>query len=479
MTLPAPLNLDNWFNNELTRYLSLLPTSNSPQPVHVLNGFFHHALEGQRTSKAAVDLVATKQGGGWGLAGDQLREKSPLNLPTGDYQLDQARRAIRALIAADGAVYKGFASFQLANFGLVTSDQTHFRIGDLAARLALSHSAGPHLLEGLIARLAERQPNPHWPIEHLLSEQKTLDGLTVATLTEANWWGTNSACAEFASNACDLMARALELSVKSRDSLLGLQVLATTATLLGLLTFAQVPGLLCGLSLAPLLCEAGEPGALQSVRSASADAFTAIDARFRDYLYVTLLDKVREIFRGVAPDGGDAVAFLEQCNLKKMSGGTDVTAQLKEIYTSWREGNPADVALARSLEDAMASAMGNKSRDWFAAVGRHCGLVGPRRGKVPRLRVEVTLVPALVLAGLDSSDGQAFPMSVWAERIASRFGLLFGASPAARAMSHRASEHELEVNQSELAVLLSSLGLARRYSDGVTEILNPLKVWSR
>ena len=44
-------------------------------------------------------------------------------------------------------------------------------------------------------------------------------------------------------------------------------------------------------------------------------------------------------------------------------------------------------------------------------------------------------------------------------------------------MVPRASEEELERNASDLAALLASLGLARRYSDGVTEVLNPLRVW--
>ena len=37
--------------------------------------------------------------------------------------------------------------------------------------------------------------------------------------------------------------------------------------------------------------------------------------------------------------------------------------------------------------------------------------------------------------------------------------------------------HVNRLRLQDLAALLASLGLARRYSDGVTEVLNPLRVW--
>ncbi len=479
MTLAAPIELDYWFDTAITRFLVIRPTSNSPQPVHVLNGFFYTALEGQRASKAAVDFVATKTGGGWGMSTQELRTKSPLSLPANDVKLDRARRAVRSLVAADGAVYKGYASFQLADLGLVTSDTTHFLLGELAARLAQRDPRGASLLKELVDRLAKPQPNPIWAIERLLAEPRTLESITVAPARLGRWWGHDPRCSDFRDSSSALVVRALELSVQSRDSLLGLQVLASVATLVGLLAFAQVPGILSGGGLEPLLCEAGEPGARLSVRASSADAFNAVDIRFREFLFNELLNEIRGRFHSNPPDGVAAVKYLRECKPKKLSGGTELTDQIREIFYTWRKDYPPDVAMARTLEEALTSAMGNKARDWFAAVGRHCGLVGPRRGNLPRLRVEVTLAPALVLAGIEDDDDRVVPMAEWCERLAARFGLAFGPNARTRSMTHRAAEDELEANQADLASLLSSLGLARRYSDGVTEVLNPLKIWSQ
>jgi hypothetical protein len=71
------------------------------------------------------------------------------------------------------------------------------------------------------------------------------------------------------------------------------------------------------------------------------------------------------------------------------------------------------------------------------------------------------------------------PFSEWQDRLAARFGVYFGPHAATRRMVPRASEEDLELNVVSLATLLSSLGLARRYSDGVTEVLNPLKLWQK
>jgi hypothetical protein len=123
--------------------------------------------------------------------------------------------------------------------------------------------------------------------------------------------------------------------------------------------------------------------------------------------------------------------------------------------------------------------MGNKPQKWFDAVGRHCGFVGPRRGHPARFRCEVPFLPTLVLAGISESDDPTITMSQWLDRLISRFGVTFGPHPAARVMADRAPEEELEKNRDLLSQLLASVGLARRYSDGVTEVLNLTELWKR
>jgi hypothetical protein len=478
MSLAAPFDLNDWFEEDIERFIILTPTSTSPQPVHVLNGFFHNSLTGRRAPKAAVDFVATKAGGEWAIGTSQLRQKSPLELPSDDFKLEKARRAVGALIGADRAVFASFASFQLAFLGLITSDRTHHHLGELAARLALRSPDGVEALKTVLQRLGQPQPNPHWAVEAVLSEPDVLADVDVQLPSEADWWATDERCRHLADELSAVLVRALQLAAGSVDSLLALEVLAVTATWVGLIVYAQVPSLCLANELEPLLCEVGEPGSLSSIRLASAATIDRLDAAFQQWMSQRILLELKRRFGNSVPDEAEAIEYVREAKVKKLAGGSTLTAsQIEEIYRAWRQDHDAADALAFTLQEALTAAMGNKARDWFAAVGRHCGFVGPRRGHPARLRVEVTLAPTLLLAGFADGDGEAITYDEWASRLAARFGVVLGPCPQSRAMVPRASEEELERNRSEMCSLFTSLGLARRYSDGVTELLNPFSLW--
>lgn len=481
MTLPAPIDLTEWFDRRVQKFLVLTPTSTSPQPVHVLNGLLHHSLTGRRASKTAVDLVATRSGGGWAVGNKELREKSPLTLPSDDLKLDKARRAVGALIAADRAVFAGgFASFQIAHLGLITSDSTHHHLGDLSSRLLLSEERGRATLQLVIERLAAPQPNPHWAIESILSDPSTLDELSVREVEPVvPWWIEDPRCAAFRAELSDLLIRALRLASEKIDSLLAIETVAVTATWVGLLTYSQVPSLCLGDGLATLLVQASEPGDLASVRQSSAAVIDHLDGTFQAWIAELLFEDLRAAFGDDEPEDGEAIKYLHESKASKtLSGGRPLEGEaLEGVYKAWRHDHTPLQSMARAMQDNLTASLGNKARDWFAAVGRSCGFVGPRRGNLPRLRAEVSLVPTLILAGLADDDGPSVPFDEWALRVTKRFGIVVGPNESSRAMNPRASEDELLRNQTELAALMTSLGLARRYSDGVTEVLNPFHLW--
>jgi hypothetical protein len=480
MPLPAPLDLKAWFDADVESYLGIAPTSVSPQPVHVLNGFFHSSLTGRRAWRTAADLVAPRHGQ-FKLSASELRERTTIGLPASDHELARVRRAADGLIRTDRAVFAGNASFQLAHLGLVSSDTTHFKLGSLASRLALDSAGARDELQGLMHRLAQPQTNPHWAIQAVLAEPGVADDWEIEAPATVDWWGTDPACAQLARDLGDVLRRALTLAGGTADSLLGLQTLAVTATWCGLVSFAQVPSLLLGRGPLPLLVEAGVPGALPTLRDSSARAFETVLQRFWAWLAERLVVGVRDVFDGRAPSVEDAHAFLRECRPYALSGGSRKSQErTPEIFDLWmKHDDDTFRALGLALQDGLIASMGDKPQKWFSAVGRHCGFAGPRRGHPARFRVEVAFAPALVLAGMSDDDGCSVPLAEWRQRLVSRFGIHFGADAVARAMVPRASEEDLEANVTSLAQLLSSLGLARRYSDGVTEVLNPLHLWRR
>jgi len=293
-------------------------------------------------------------------------------------------------------------------------------------------------------------------------------------------WAESPACKVLARECGDLLVRALALVAHGRDTLLGLRVLATTLTWVGLLVYAQVPTLVTDGQTRTLLAEAGDPGQLPGLRDASASSRRALNGAWENWLAQQFAETVKDLYSTQEPADIDMREFLHACTPYSLSGGSQTTKERSpEIYASWREHHAAFAAAGYTLEDMLAASMGNKPQRWFDAVGRHCGFVGPRRGQPSRFRSEVSLLPTLILAGVSEADGASIPMAEWLERLISRFGVVFGPHPVARVMADRAPEEDLEHNRDLLSEMLASVGLARRYSDGLTEILNLSALWRR
>lgn len=478
--LAEPLILKDWFATNVREFLCLNPVSISPQPVHALSMFMARATEirGQRRLGDLAKVTATKNGL-WAVDDDVLREQVRYQLPPSEPDLEQFRHALAGLLASDRAVFQGTYSFQLAHVGLANPDRTDQGLGVLGARLVLSRDDGREALTAVVDRLFERQRNPHWAIASILIGIQRSD-VDVAPPMPPPPWAEPPACRELARECGDLLIRALQLVACGRDTLLGLRVLATTLTWVGLLVYAQVPTLVTDGDMRILLAEAGDPGQLAGLRDASASSRRALNGAWEKWLAQRFTVTVRDLYDGKEPNDSDMRDFVGACTPYSLSGGSRNTKeQSPGIYANWREHHEAFPAAGYTLEDMLAASMGNKPQRWFDAVGRHCGFVGPRRGHPARFRSEVSLLPTLILAGISEADGSSLPMAQWLERLISRFGVAFGPHPAARMMADRAPEEDLEQNRDLLSEMLASVGLARRYSDGLTEILNLSALWRR
>lgn len=475
------VKLREWFDQNIEDQLGFSPTSISPQPVHVLNGFLHHALTGRRQTRLAADFVATKDGT-WQIGQEQLRLRAEgkLDLPSDDRELDLLRRAVSAMIATDRAVFLGNHSFQVAHIGLTSSDTIHLGIGTLGANLVLNDRVASELLESGVERLKKPQPNPHWGLERALIDDAHLDGWTLAPAPEPATWMSREPTAELSADLTALLRRSLQLLSSECDSLLAVQTVANAVTWVSLMTYAQLPALAIDGYRCALLLECMPPGDLPSLRESSSESLTAAHLRFEQWLAHELRGLVEEEFRGELNDAG-VKYFLNTCEPYSLSGGSQaVLSHAYQVYEGYLQSEESrSAALASTLRDLLVAGMGNKHRSWFHAVGRHCGFIGPRRGRLPRLRAETSLLPTLVLAGMPDEACESLLMSDWLVELERRFGIAVGPGALARRLHPRASEEDLEQNQAEIGRLLAAVGLARRYSDGVTEVLDPRTLWVR
>jgi hypothetical protein len=475
------VNLKSWFNENVESQLVFSPTSISPQPVHVLNGFFHAVLTGRRQTRMAADFVATKDGT-WQVGQEDLRARADgkLDLPVSDRDLDLLRRAVAAMVATDRAVFSGNHSFQVAHIGLTSSDSIHLGLGTLGAKLVLNDEAASLLLSKGVDRLKQPQSNPHWGLQRALIDDAQLSAWDLDEPSELPGWAYTKPTAALASDLTALLRRSLELLASDCDSLLAIQTVANTVTWAGLMTYAHLPALAVGAGRRALLLECTTPGDLATLRESSSESLIAVHLTFEQWLAHELRSYVRKEFGG-DPDDTQAKYFLNTCEPYSLSGGSKAVLEHSgQIYAGYlRSENDSSSALANTLRDLLVTGMGNKHRSWFHAVGRHCGFIGPRRGRQPRLRAETSLLPTLVLAGMPDKPIESLLMSDWLMQLENRFGVAIGPGSLSRRLHPRASEEDLEQNQSELARLLAAVGLGRRYSDGVTEVLDPRTLWVR
>lgn len=480
-TLARSLDLKVWFGDNVRALVQVNPVSTSSQPVHALGSFVAKVTEISGPPRRLGDIatLTARKEGLWAVSDTNVRALSKLVLPESDLELDQLRYALAGLLAADRAVYKSAFSFQLAHVGLANADRTDGGLSDLGAGLLLSDEDGRARLIRMVDRLFERQRNPHWAVSSLLVSIER-EHVSVADLRPALGWTTAPGCEKFADDCRTLLKRAVDLVSGGHDTLLGLRILATTLTWLGLIVYAQVPSLTTAAALSLMVVEAGEPGQLPGLRDASAASRRALNGVWDDWLAALLTKTVEDRFSGDAPQEAAMRKFLRDCKPYAISGGSSFTdGQIAGIYKTWRSNHDAFDAAGQTLRDILSASMGNKPQRWFDAVGRHSGFVGPRRGHPARFRAEVSLLPTLVLAGLDDDDPPAIPMSVWLDRLVKRFGLVFGPDAQARSMPDRAPEEDLVKNRDLLSSLMSAVGLARRYNDGVTEVLNIGQIWRR
>jgi hypothetical protein len=479
-TLAAPLDLKVWFGENVRALVQVNPVSTSSQPVHALGSFVAKVTEIEGPPRRLADIanLTARKEGLWAVSDTHVRALSKLVLPDSDSDLDQLRHALAGLLAADRAVYKSAFSFQLAHVGLANTDRTDGGLSDLSVGLILSAADGPERLVRMVDRLFERQRNPHWAISSLLVSTER-EHVTIADPRPAPGWTTAPGCGTFADDCRTLLLRAVDLVSGGHDTLLGLRILATTITWLGLIVYAQVPRLTTADALNLMVIEAGEPGQLPGLRDASAASRRALNGVWDEWLAILLTKTVEDRFGGKAPQDAAMRRFLRDCTPYAISGGSQFIDQIDGVYKTWRSNHDAFDAAGQTLRDFLSASMGNKPQRWFDAVGRHSGFVGPRRGHPARFRAEVSLLPTLVLAGLDDDDPPAIPMSLWLDRLVRRYGLVFGPDAKARTMPDRAPEEDLVKNRDLLSSLMSAVGLARRYNDGVTEVLNIGQLWRR
>jgi hypothetical protein len=474
-------DLRDWYSKQIVAGMGFQQVSTSPKPVHVLHGLLDQLYTGQRMTRLIEDLAA-RSNGLWKVSQDEIRARhaKAVLLPQGENDLDELRYGLAAVVASDDAFFHGFPSSQVAHIGMIGKDRTDGGIGRLGASIIGNDAECRALAQTMLDRLRSPQPNPHWPLQRTLIDESASESWSLDDPVELPGLASTHQAAPLFAESARLLRRALSL-VTECDSLFGLEVLSVAATWVSLLVYTQAPQLILRGSLHPIVVECADPGQLTTVRDASAEQLNQLHAGFQAWVADLMIKSCIQDFGSDRISEHQAIHYLRSHTAYKLSGGkTPDKFGLDAIFDAYRtDRDRSEVeSLGMALKDALLLEMGDKNKDWFNAVGRNCGFVGPRRGRMPRARCEVTFLPVLLLAGLPDEPVESLPMADWLENLYSRFGIVVGPLHSAMAaMDPRPSESDMTANQSELAHLMAGVGLAQQFSDGVTEVLDPRCLW--
>ncbi len=472
------------------------------KPVHIANGLVR-AIVGERSDiKPLIEMIAWEKGG----APIEERRHAALlerdwaeaicDLADSTDAFDRARRYLRGILAADGAVFPSpeFSSLTLTCAQMASSDRNDFGLGEFGVHLMSSART-----EGLPAFLAQRlkvkaPTDPitiaAWPLLRGASHDADPTGRSAAAMKKKH---SQAILSELRS-----AAESLESHERAQGNRLRSLERAVHFVCVATLAHAQAvsaDGKLDRRAPALLVTDV-EKGS--TLATASERSLKQIHDGFTHWLARRLGERLEH---GRALDADGTVLELprttdgrEVRKLLRTIGGAKGKHELpdddllEERMSAFNEArlehgkDEVSLVLGKTLVDCYLNEyLSGGPRDALTRIGARAGLLYPHyqgRSAEKRFQPSTPVLDMLVRACV--TEGAPVPLGEFLSRLWQRFGLLVGGrrdadtglDDAAYLHSHNLSvdAHELRANTEALVSQLSTMGLARRYPDNVTFI---------
>lgn len=474
-----------------------------PAPAHVLNAFLQVGLGQSTAAKYVIDFAYAESAA----ANDLPPFLNPDHWAGQATRLEELREDVRSVFDPDRRAWKGrYFSFFPVVSGLVSRDPSDDGYGALLWAV-LERGHGREHLDEFAGRLERTFKNPQDDPEDGLTSLASLlckcaphggrcEGPRYgeAASTSSLWHGDSS------SQAGTVLAESLssfignlvgEGDLRAGERLLGIQLLSIglyLATILSLMHGASACAAdgsaqtVSDVGMCVVWC--GEPPGPQQhpMVQAAAESFRLAIARIREANARLLL---HELEHCPPPQGETDVLLVKKDQLRQVimtppSGSTakpgepdedELRSLVKECCTdheTWSREECLDI-----VDRVMPP-------EWLAQglrkMGRKIGFIGPDRGRgTPRFLLETPVLGALV-TGL-CQERERLSLTDFVDRARERLGLVLG--PGSRPdlttalpcwTSRGAASVQLKENQELLKQRLLRAGLAREYSDGLTEV---------
>lgn len=471
-----------------TDYLGFAPTSNATKPPHIANGLFRACIgetcrttdvhewlicEGKKDAVSSEKIIAAYY---------EILERGQLEKAS---NIKDLRFLLNEIFNQDNTTYPSydFSVTTISSHWMVKKRvSAEANIGDflfeiLAKEIDGQRSPAIELMRTALANDTDDMTKLVKPIIAFPSEKekREVSDVEYPVDSEIKW----DSCKASIRNGFDQLSRNLILIEENKNSLLVLRRMINYAVFASLLYLVRGNSAVFGGNQVPIVIDAG--GDIDSIKKASEQSFTAAKKSVEDY-YVNAIYRV--IDQEISRDTENACKkWIKEMVFTSSDKEESAKSAITSYFTSFcAERDAPKLALAKALQIALYTFeyKNNSPSDFCRVLGVRAGLVGPKgnRAKIKRYLVNSFTLETITLSAISEDDlKDGIELKDLSNKLVHDYCILIGAdSDAEYSILETANiaqstpgdlRGDLSLNAQQLANTYISLGLGKRYADGV------------
>lgn len=472
-------------------YLGFNPTSNATKPPHIANGLFR-ACTGEICSTEDVHEWIICEGKKDATSSEEIIRKYSELLGRQNLEKTSNIRDFRFLLYEifdqDNTAYPNydFSVTTISSHWMIKKRvPSEARIGDfvfeiLSKQINGHRSSAIQLINEALANDNDDLTKLVKPIIAFPSEKEKRNKAEVEYPDDSTiMW---DACKDIIRRGFDRLTANLKFIEESKNSLLTLRRLVNYAIFSSLLYMVHANAARFDGERVPIVIDAGT--GLDSIKKASEQSFTSGKKAVEDYFINAIYYVIKN---EIASDTDtDCRRWISEMVLATEDRETEVKKAVTSYYSSFvTEGDKPTRALAKALQVVLYTFeyKNNSPSDFCRVLGVRAGLVGPKgnRANIKRYLSNSFTIETVTLSVLDKEDLEnGIELKDLGEKLIRNYRMVIGSDAETEYMLLEQANiaqstpgdlrGDLSLNAQRLANTYISLGLGKKYADGVTLI---------
>lgn len=472
-------------------YLGFAPTSNGTKPPHIANGLFRACI-GETCNTSDVHEWLICEGKKDAISSEKIIQEYHDVLERGNLEKSSNVKKLRFLLNEifnqDNTMYPNydFSVTTISSHWMVKKRvSSEAYIGDflfeiLSKEIDGKRSPAIELIQKALANDSDDITKLVKPIIAFPSEKekRTVSDIEYPVDYEIRW----DPCKETIRKGFDQLTHNIEVIGENKNSLLVLRRMVNYAVFSSLLYLLNANTAVYGGNKVPIVIDAGSD--LESIKKASEQSFTAAKKAVEDYyinaIYQIVDDEIAK------DDVKNCKQWITDMVFSSPEKDETIKNAIESYFNSFcDEGDKPKKSLAKALQIALYTFeyKNNSPSDFCRVLGVRTGLVGPKgnRAKIKRYLINSFTLETITLSAITEDDlRDGLELKDLSNKIVEKYCILIGADAEREynileelniAQSTPGDlRGDLSINAQQIANMYISLGLGKRYADGVTLI---------